>query len=69
MSHADIVNSILAGGRKINRDKWMNDSLQVMANNSLKKSDEKRANLEQSTGEASLDSSHFGYGNKKVQGD
>ncbi|MDB4261435.1 hypothetical protein N9878_01070 [bacterium] len=69
MSNLDIVNSILAGGRVINREKRMNDTLQVMADNRGKKEDEKARRLAESADSLSTDSGNRGYGQGRKMGD
>jgi len=64
---ASILNN--PGKHQVNRDYKMSKTLDVMADNMAKQEAEKAKYLAESTGDAQLDGAHFGYSNKRVQGD
>ena len=66
-----LVASILSNPSKhqVNRAEKMNQTLDVMSDNKAKQIAQKQVYLEQSTGDIKLTGEHYGYANKRRQGD
>ena len=64
---ASIINNPSA--HQVNRADKMQKTIDVMASNAQSKAEQKAAYIEQSTGDIELTANHYGYDNKRRQGD